>query len=190
MTLAGLALYRGLAYGIAKEHTVTDFPAAFQGIGQAYAGVVPVQLFFLAAVFLFMAWLFHRSLFGRHVALLGENEIAARLVGVPIQRIQLILYTLSGGLSALAGLIYTARLNTAKPDACEGYELDVIACVVLGGTRITGGQGSMLGTFMGLMIVGLLRYGLELAGISSVWITFTIGSLLIATAILNEKLAA
>jgi len=142
----------------------------------------------LTVVFILAALFLNRSLFGRHTALLGENETAALFAGIPIAWVKWLLYTLSGLSASIAGLIYTARVNTAKPDAGMGCELDVIACVVLGGTKITGGKGTILGTFLGLLILGMLRYGLELAGIASVWITFTIGLLLIATAILNERL--
>lgn len=187
VTLAGLALFRGIAFGIAKDQYVSNFPPLFQALGQSSIGIVPVQLIPLIAVFLLAGFFLGKSVFGRYTALLGENEIAALYAGIPIARVKFLLYTLSGLAASIAGLIYTARVDTAKPDAGEGYELDVIACVVLGGTKITGGKGSILGTFLGLLILGMLRYGLELAGIASVWITFTVGCLLIATAILNER---
>lgn len=189
VTLAGLALYRGIAFGIAKDQTVSNFPESFRWIGQAYFGIVPVQLVALLLIVLIGWWVFHKRILGRYTLLSGENQTAAFMAGISVKKTQLIIYALSGLCAAIAGLIFTARMNTAKPDFGGGYELDVITCVVLGGTKITGGSGSILGTLMGLMLIGLLRYGLDLSGVPSVWVTFSLGVLLIVTAVINEKLS-
>jgi rhamnose transport system permease protein len=190
VTLAGLALFRGMAYAIARDQYVSNFPAVYRALGQNYLGDFPFQLIPFILIFLIMAILLQMTILGRQTILIGENETAAIYAGIPVKRVKLLLYSLSGLMSAIAALIYTARVNTAKPDAAEGYELDVITCVVLGGTRITGGSGSIFGTFMGLLILGMLRYGLELAGISSAWITLLVGLLLITTAIINERFSS
>src|SRR5690606_27501193 len=157
VTLAGLALFRGMAYAIARDQYVSNFPAVYRALGQNYLGDFPFQLIPFILIFLIMAILLQMTILGRQTILIGENETAAIYAGIPVKRVKLLLYSLSGLMSAIAALIYTARVNTAKPDAAEGYELDVITCVVLGGIRITGGSGSIYGTFMGLLILGVLR---------------------------------
>lgn len=191
VTLAGLALFRGVAFAIAaKDQYVSNFPALFQSLGQGYFGYVPYQLLPFMLIFILMAILFHKHMLGRQAALIGENETAAIFAGIPVNRVKILLYSISGLMAAVAALIYSARVNTVKPDAGQGYELEVITCVVLGGTKITGGSGSVLGTFLGLLILVTLKYGLELAGVSSEWIMLLVGLLLISTAILNERFSA
>lgn len=189
VTLAGLALYRGIAFGIAKDQNVSNFPEAYRWLGQGYWGIVPVQLIMMACVMAVGWWLFHKRILGRHTVLSGENVNAAYMAGIPVKRTQMMIYAMSGLCSAIAGIIFCARMNTAKPDFGAGYELDVITCVVLGGTKITGGCGSIMGTLFGLLLIGLLRYGLDLSGVPSVWVMFSLGLLLIVTAVINEKLA-
>ena len=125
----------------------------------------------------------------RRLRAIGDNERAARFAALPVVRVQTLLYILTGLSSAVAALIFTARVSTAKADAGMGFELEVITAVVLGGTPITGGRGSLWGTFLGVLLLGTLRNGLTLLGVSSVWQAMLAGVVLVATAILNQRLS-
>jgi ribose transport system permease protein len=110
-----------------------------------------------------------RTRFGRHVYAVGGNERAARLTGLGVARVKLAVYVLAGALAAVAGLIVTARLDSAQPNAGLGYELDSIAAVVIGGTSLSGGRGAVLGTVLGCLIIGVLNNGLFLLNVSPFW---------------------
>jgi rhamnose transport system permease protein len=186
VTLATLALYRGVALAISKAASVTNFPAWFQFCGQGNPFGMPAQLPLLLIVLVVAYVILHRSRFGRMIYAIGDNEIAARFAAVPVNQVKLWLYTASGLSAGLAGLAYTAHANTAKADAGTGYELDVITCVVLGGTQITGGKGTILGTVLGLLIIRTMIYGMHLLAIKTVVQTIAIGAVLITTAVLNQ----
>ncbi|CAN5860639.1 ABC transporter permease [soil metagenome] len=186
VTLGTLALFRGVAFGLSDADAVSDFPPWFDYFGQFFIGPVPGQLIvFVIAVF--VVWMIlARTRFGRYVYAIGSNEEAARFSGVPIRRVKIALYTGTGFLVALAAIIYTSRVSTARADSGTGLELDVIAAVVLGGASIYGGKGSIAGTVLGLLIIATLRNGLVLAGVSSTWQLFILGVLLIAAVFFNE----
>jgi rhamnose transport system permease protein len=186
VTLGTLALFRGVAFGLSDADAVSDFPAWFDYFGQFFIGPIPGQLIVfvmaVAVVWLILA----RTRYGRYVYAIGSNEEAARFSGVPIRRVKVALYTGMGFLVALAAVIYTSRVSTARADSGTGLELDVIAAVVLGGASIYGGKGSVAGTVLGLLIIATLRNGLVLAGVSNTWQLFVLGVLLIAAVFFNE----
>ena len=186
VTLGTLALFRGIAFGLSDADAVSDFPPWFDYFGQFFIGPIPGQLLvFIVAVV--AVWLIlSRTRFGRYVYAIGHNEEAARFSGVPIRRVKIALYTGTGLLVALAAVIYTSRVSTARADSGTGLELDVIAAVVLGGASIYGGKGTIAGTVLGLLIISTLRNGLVLAGVSSTWQLFMLGVLLIAAVFFNE----
>jgi rhamnose transport system permease protein len=187
VTLGTFALFQGLAYGLTEAQAVSDFPAWFAYFGQAYLlNVVPGQLFiFIVAVV--VVWLIlSRSRFGRYVYAIGNNEEAAHFSGVPVRRVKLALYSGIGLLVAIASVIYTSRVYTARGDSGLGLELDVISAVVLGGASIYGGSGTIGGTVLGVLIIATLRNGLVLAGVPSTWQVFVLGVLLLVAVFLNE----
>jgi rhamnose transport system permease protein len=186
VTLGTFALFQGLAYGLTEAEAVSDFPGWFAYFGQAYFGPVPLQLFiFILAVV--VVWLIlSRTRFGRYVYAIGNNEEAARFSGVPVRKVKLALYTGMGLLVALASVIYTSRVYTARGDSGLGLELDVISAVVLGGASIYGGSGTIAGTVLGVLIIATLRNGLVLAGVPSTWQVFVLGVLLLVAVFLNE----
>ena len=188
VTLATMALFRGTAMVVSKAQPVSGFSEAFSWIGQGSFGNVPLQLIVWICVLGITLWAAHRTGFGRHLRAIGDQERAAFFAAVPVKRVVLTVYGISGVLCGLGALIFTSRMSTAKADAGLGMELDVITAVVLGGTRITGGQGSVLGTFLGVLILGVLRNGLSLGGISTVWQAMLGGLLLIVTAMFNEMI--
>lgn len=188
VTLATMSIFRGAAYAVSKAESVSAFPDWFRAIGQAYwfGGTVPVQLpaYLVAAVGCWL--LLERSASGRRITGVGANELAARFSGVKVERLKLGLYTLMGLLAAVAAMIQTARVSTARANASLGLELTVIAMVVLGGTRITGGRGSIVGTLLGTAILAFLQDGLISAGLRSDWSLVVVGVLLIAGVLANE----
>jgi len=199
VTLATMALFRGVAMGLSKGQPISDFPEGFlwlsQGdalrvpVGNAGLVTIPVPLFALAAA-VAVGWvLMRRSWVGRFTECVGENPIAAEFAAIDVRRLKFALYAASGLVCGVAALFNTALYATAKADTAAGMELEVIACVVVGGTRISGGQGSVVGSLLGPFIIGILRYGLEMAGVKSQYVIIVVGGLLIATAVFNEWMA-
>ncbi|MDP8949858.1 MAG: ABC transporter permease [Actinomycetota bacterium] len=186
VTLGTLALFQGLAYGVSEAEAVSDFPGWFAYFGQAYLGPVPGQLFILIAAVVVVWLILSRTRFGRYVYAIGNNEEAARFSGVPVRKVKLALYSGIGLLVAMASVIYTSRVYTARGDSGVGLELDVISAVVLGGASIYGGSGTIAGTVLGVLIIATLRNGLTLAGVPSTWVLFVLGVLLLVAVFLNE----
>jgi rhamnose transport system permease protein len=187
VTLGTFALYRGIAYAVSNADAVSTFPDWFAIFGQSdIGGLVPLQLVLFAAAALAVGVLLARSWFGRYVYAIGNNETAARFSGIDTRAVKIAVYTLSGVLVALASVIYTSRISSARANAGYGLELTVIAMVVLGGTRITGGSGSILGTVLGVLVLAYLQDGLSYAGVRSDWGLVVIGAFLIAGVFLNE----
>ncbi len=195
VTLATLALFRGLAYGLSGAQPVGDWPEAFTDWGSfgawrpAAGWEIPWVLLILLVVVAAGAVVFHRHVLGRQARQLGENPTAARFAGLDATRVQLAIYGLSGLACGAAAVCWIARFATAHPGAGQGLELDVIAVVVIGGTRITGGSGSVIGTFLGLLLLGLLRYGLDVSSVTQQDQAILVGGLVVLVAILNERWA-
>ncbi len=186
VTLGTFALFRGLAYGFSNADAVSNFPQWFAYFGQFYLGSVPGQLFIFIFAVAVVWLLLSKSRFGRYIYAIGNNEEAARFSGIPVKKVKAALYVGTGFLVALAAVIYTSRVSTARGDAGLGLELDVISAVVLGGASIYGGSGTIQGTVLGVLIIAVLRNGLLLAGVPSTWQLFLLGALLLAAVFLNE----
>jgi ribose transport system permease protein len=168
-TLGMLSIARGLTMLWTGGFPITSLgsPFGFLGTGAFLGMPMPVWIMMvLVAVFVVVT---RRTRFGRHVYAVGGNERAARLTGLNVSRIKIAVYTLAGGLAGVAGLIVTARLDSAQPNAGLGYELDSIAAVVIGGTSLSGGRGSISGTVLGCLIIGVLNNGLFLLNVSPFW---------------------
>jgi rhamnose transport system permease protein len=187
VTLGTFALFRGIAYAVSNADAMSSFPPWFEVFGQTYiAGMVPVQLVVFVVATL-IAWvLLDHTRFGRYVTALGSNELASRFSGVETARIKVAVYTLTGLLVGIAGLIYTSRIFSARGNAGIGLELTVIAMVVLGGAKITGGSGTIAGTVLGVLILSYLQDGLVFAGVRSDWGLVVTGLFLIVGVFLNE----
>lgn len=186
VTLGTFALFQGMAYGLSNAEAVSNFPDWFAYFGQAYVGPIPGQLFIFVVAVAVVWIILSRTRFGRYVYAIGNNEEAARFSGVPIRQVKIALYSGIGFLVALASVIYTSRVSTARGDTGLGLELDVISAVVLGGASIYGGSGTIGGTVLGVIIIATLRNGLLLAGIPSTWQLFVLGVLLLVAVFLNE----
>lgn len=183
VTLATMYIYRGLALGISQAKSYANYPEWFYFFGQGDLGPVPTQLvIFIICAIIFSIGL-SRTYLGRFLYTIGFNEEGANYAGIKVARIKYLIYTLSGLVASLAALIFVSRITTAKASAGDGFALDVIAAVVLGGTSISGGIGSILGTVLGLAIIGILRNGLTLARFPSEIQSVIIGSILILSVI-------
>ena len=181
VTLGTYAFYRGIAYGFLGDQAARGYPPTFTyfGQGKVFGTLIP----FSAALFIVLAVVFglvlHRTTFGRYLYSIGNNENATAYSGVPVARIKFILYTLSGFMAALAGLILAARFGSTRPDIGTGLELAVITAVVLGGVDINGGKGTMVGAVLSLLLIGLMRFGMGLLNIQGQVQGVAIGMLLI-----------
>lgn len=161
VTLGTYSLFRGLAEAITRGAiTYTDFPASFLFLGQERLLGLPTQAWLFAVVALTIGLLVHRTTFGRSWRAIGFSPEGARYAGLPVNRRLALAYTIAGVIAALAAIIYTARLGQAKADAGTGYELFAITAVVLGGTSIFGGTGSVYGTLLGVAAIAVLKNGL------------------------------
>jgi rhamnose transport system permease protein len=194
VTLATMSIFRGIAMGLCQANPVRRFPESFTdwasmgSLGWSYFQI-PYQSLILLILAAFGVFVFSKTVIGRWSLQIGENLKAARFTTVPVNRMYVLLYAASGVICGLASIFYTARFATAHPSAAKGLELEVIACVVIGGTRITGGNGSVLGSFLGVLILGTLRFGMEMQGVLQQYQIIIIGIIVVMTAILNESMA-
>jgi len=186
MTLATLALYRGLAEGISEARSARGYPEWFFQLGQGELLGIPTQLWLLIIAVIIFAILLARTRLGRALYAIGNNETGARFSGLTVNRHLLFIYTFSGFMSAVAGYIFVSRVSTTRSDMGTGIELDVIAAVVLGGTSIFGGTGSIPGTIIGVVLIQPLKNGLVLTGVTSDATIVVIGSVLIFAILVNN----
>lgn len=186
MTLATLAFYRGLAEGISRGRSATGYPEWFFVFGQGDFLGIPTQIWLLIIGVIIAGIVLARTTFGRTLYAIGNNETGARFSGLPVNRYILLIYTFSGFMSALAGALFVSRVSTTRSDMGTGLELDVIAAVVLGGTNIFGGTGSITGTMLGVILIQLLKNGLALSGVTSDATIIIIGLVLIFSILINN----
>jgi rhamnose transport system substrate-binding protein len=188
VTLATFSLFRGIAEGITRGiENYSGFPSEFLFLGQGYiGGIFPTQLIVLLTAIAGYAWLLHRSAFGRSLYAIGHSAEGARFAGIRVGRKLFTVYVLCGLAASASAVIYVAHLGQAKSDAGTGFELMAIAAVVLGGTSIFGGRGSVLGTVLGLFAIVALQNGLRLSGQPAEFAGILTGVLLLLTVVLNR----
>ncbi len=167
---------------------VASLCAAFSPtLGNGYVGGVPVPVIIFIVLFA-LAWLvLNKTLFGRYIYAVGGNPKSARTSGINVTRIKILVYTLCGALAGIAGLILTARTGSAQTNAGAGYELDAIAAVVIGGTSMAGGVGTLVGTFFGVLIIGVMNNGLDLLGVQSYYQQIIKGALIVLAVLLDPS---
>lgn len=188
MTLASLALFRGMAEGISQARSVRGYPDWFYRMGQGEMLGVPSQLWILLVAVVIFWIVLAKTTFGRSLYAIGHNEAAARFSGIAVDRIKLTIYTLSGTMAGLAGYIFVSRVSTTRSDMGTGLELDVIAAVVLGGTSIFGGIGTIAGTVIGFTLIQFLKNGLALVGVKGDATIVVIGTVLILSILISNFL--
>lgn len=186
-TLAMLTIARGLTMLLTGGFPITGFSNEMAFIGTGWFLGVPMPVWISAVVVFMAVVLTKKTRLGRHIYAVGGNETAAELSGLKIKRIKLIVYTIAGALAGIGGILVTSRLDSAQPNAGTGFELDSIAAVVIGGTSLSGGKGTIPGTVQGALIIGILNNGLVLLNVSPFW-QQVIKGLVILLAVVIEKL--
>ncbi|MDQ7977786.1 ABC transporter permease [Paraburkholderia sp. SARCC-3016] len=185
VTLAMMAMARGLTLAISDGRTKFDFPNAFTAFGAKSIAGLPMPMLVMLVVFVIGHVLLRKTTFGHQVFAVGGNREAARLAGIPVQRVMFITYALAGLTAAIAGIVLAGRLNSALPSAANGLELQVIAGIVIGGTSLAGGRGSIVGTFIGVVLIGVINVGLSLLGVNPFWTQFIQGGVIFAAVMLD-----
>ena len=189
VTLATMTIFRGLTLVVTDGNPITNLGDSymFQLFGKGYFFGIPVPAVTMIIVFIILAIILQKTTFGRHTYAIGGNEVASKISGIKVNRVKILIYGISGLMSALAGAILTSRLNSAQPTAGTSYELDAIAAVVLGGTSLTGGKGRIVGTLIGVLIIGVLNNGLNLLGVSSFYQQVVKGIVILIAVLIDRK---
>jgi ribose transport system permease protein len=187
-TLAMLTIGRGLTLVYTDGRPITGLPDDFVWLGAGEIGRIPVPVVLMVVVFVIGVLILRQSVMGRYVYAIGGNEEAARLSGVNVAFYKTLVYVISGVLAATSAVILTARLNSAQPTAGSAFELDAIAAVVLGGTTLAGGEGSLGGTILGAFIIGVLNNGLNLLDVSSFYQQVVKGIVILLAVLLDRRL--
>jgi rhamnose transport system permease protein len=190
VTLSTMIIFRGAAYVILENQASGGFPAWFSFFAWGYVGPVPFILIVFAAAALVFGLLLHKTSFGRRVYGMGSNALACRYSGIQTDRILLIVTLLTGFMSAVTAIFLTSRMGSTRPNVALGYELDVIAMVVLGGVSTSGGTGRIAGPLLAVFIIGFLNYGLGLKNISAQVILIILGALLVLSVLINNLRSA
>ena len=172
VTLATMTIFRGATLVYTNGNPITKGLSdtfLFQFLGQGYIVGIPFPVIIMFIVFIVLYVLLHKTAFGKSVYAIGGNEKAAYISGVKLNKVKIIIYSISGIMASISGLIITSRLSSAQPTAGASYEMDAIAAVVRGGTSLSGGKGRILGTLIGALIIGVLNNGLNIIGVSAFW---------------------
>ena len=189
VTLATMTIYRGATLVVTDGNPITGLGDSlmFQLFGKGYFFGIPVPAVTMAVTFVILYIILNKTVFGRQTYAIGGNETAAALSGIKVNRTKIMIYALSGLMSALAGIILASRLDSAQPTAGASYELDAIAAVVLGGTSLMGGKGRIVGTLIGVLIIGVLNNGLNLIGVSSFYQQIIKGLVIVVAVLIDRK---
>jgi ribose/xylose/arabinose/galactoside ABC-type transport system permease subunit len=188
VTLGMMTVARGLALIVSGGRPVANMSDELTALAGDFLGI-PIPVLCFAGVAL-VAWFFLRNFrLGRHIYAVGGNENAARAAGVPVERVKLFAYGLCGLLTGLAGVVLAARITTGQPNAGQAYELDAIAAVVIGGTSLAGGVGTITGTLLGVLLIGVINNGLDLLGVSSYYQAVIKGVIIVGAVWLDRRQA-
>lgn len=187
-TLGMMSMARGAALTIANGKTITGYSAGFRWIGSGMipGTKIPVQIIFMLILYAVVFYIMKYRKFGRYIYAIGGNEEATRLSGINVTKYKMFAYTVSGITCALASIILVSKLNSAQSSAGEGYEMDAIASAVIGGASLTGGFGSIWGTLLGAVIIGVIRNGLNLLNVSSYLQQLILGAIIIAAVLFDS----
>ncbi|UBH09042.1 ABC transporter permease [Macrococcus armenti] len=188
-TLATMTIFRGLTLVVTNGNPITNLGDSipFQMFGKGYFFGIPVPAVTMIIAFAGLYFILHKTIFGKHTYAIGGNEKAAFISGIKVNKVKVMIYSISGLMAAIAGGILTSRLNSAQPTAGASYELDAIAAVVLGGTSLSGGKGRIFGTLIGVLIIGVLNNGLNLLGVSSFYQQVIKGIVILIAVLIDRK---
>ncbi|MDQ0900647.1 MULTISPECIES: ABC transporter permease [unclassified Paenibacillus] len=186
ITLATMIIYRGIAYMLLEDQAKGQFPDWFSFFGWEYVMGIPFILIVFIVFAVVFALLLHKTTFGRRVYAMGNNMTASRFSGIQVDKIKVIVFALTGLMAAVTAIFLTSRMGSTRPNVATGYELDVIAMVVLGGISTAGGKGRMIGAIIAVFLVGMLSYGLGLVNVPAQVLLIIIGLLLIFAVIIPK----
>ncbi|WP_407425670.1 ABC transporter permease [Arcticibacter sp.] len=186
-TLAMLTIARGLTLLYTEGHPISGLGESFAYIGTGWLLGVPVPVWISALVVVAAVIITNKTRLGRYIYAIGGNESASRLSGINIGRVKIIVYAIAGALAAIGGMMVTSRLDSAQPNAGVSYELDSIAAVVIGGASLSGGKGTILGTVLGAIIIGVLNNGLVLLNVSPFWQQVVKGMVILLAVIIDKS---
>ncbi len=189
VTLAGLTIFRGATLVYTNGMPITGLPDTFNVIGNAVWLGIPLPVWITLAFLALTHFLLRYTALGRAIYAVGGNEEAARLSGISVTRIKLFQYAYSGLACALGALVLNGRLNSAQPTAGVGFELDAIAAVVVGGTSLFGGRGTVMGTFLGALIIGVLNNGMNLLNVSAFYQQIVKGGVILGALLIDRLFA-
>lgn len=187
VTLATMTVFRGVTYVYTKGTPISGLSSDFTVIGNGKLAGIPIPVILILIVVLAAWYVLTQTRYGRYVYAVGGNEDSARLSGINTDKIKTLVYVIVGVTSALSGIVVTSRIGSASPNAGSGFELDAIAAVVLGGTSLAGGEGSVIGTIIGAMIIGVLNNGLNLMNVSPFYQLIVKGFVILLAVILDKK---
>lgn len=186
-TLATCTMARGIVYVFTDGRPVTGVSDAYKYIGRASWGVVPVAVVLYVVFLLVGTFLLKYTKYGRHVFAIGGNKQAATVSGINVKRVEFLVYVISGFCAAFAGLLLSSRIQTGQPAGGNGYELDAITAAVIGGASLSGGKGSVFGSFIGILVVGILTNGLDLLNVSSYYQQIIKGAIILLAVLADRK---
>ena len=185
VTLGTMTIGRGVALILSKGRPISELNESLNFLGNGDLLGIPIPILFLVLSYATCHILLTKTIFGRYVKAIGGNEMASYVAGVRVNRIKLYVYMISGLFAALAGILLTARINTGQPNAGLGFELDAIAAVIIGGTSTRGGKGTITGTLLGVLFIGVINNGLDLINVSAYWQQVIMGGIIILAVVLD-----
>ena len=188
-TLAIMTIFRGVTYVYTNGNPISSLPDSYNSIGNKMIGVIPLPVIITIIVVIIAYYVLSKTRFGRYIYALGGNEDSARLSGINTIKIKTIAYVVCGAAAAVGGIIATSRIGSASPTAGIGFELDAIASVVIGGTSLLGGEGTVIGTIIGALIIGVLNNGLNLIDVSPFYQQIVKGAVILLAVLADRKRA-
>jgi rhamnose transport system permease protein len=182
VTIGTMSLFRGIAYVVLGDTAITSYPAGFSWFGQSYlVWSIPFEFVLFLVLASMFGFVLHFTTTGRRIYAIGNNPVAARFSGIPVDGYRLVLFTLNGLMAGLAAVLLTSRIGSTRPNIAAGWELEVITMVVLGGVSIMGGSGTISGVFIAVFVLGMMTFGLSLMNVPGIVMSVFVGVLLIAS---------
>ena len=186
VTLGTMTIGRGLALILSNGRPVSNLSDSFVFIGSGKLMGIPLLIIILICIFIICSVILNKTILGRYIYAVGGNEQAARASGINVTQVKMAVYSISGVLAGLAGILLTSRITTGQPNAGAGFELDAIAAVVIGGTSTTGGKGSISGTLVGVLLIGVINNSLDLLNVTSYYQQVVMGIIIIGAVVLDS----
>lgn len=196
VTIGTLSLYRGLALVALGDQSISGYPEVFSTLGNSYLGevvgvkwlIIPIEFVLLILSAVAVGLFLHRTVMGRRIYAIGANPVAARFSGIEADRYRFLLFVFAGLMAAVAAILLTGRIGSTRPNIAMGWELDAITMVILGGVAIEGGRGSIVGTMLAVLLLGLFTFGMGMANVTGIVMSMVIGILLIVSMALPRML--